>query len=265
MATVALLAHPKREAAAALAGEAGDWLTANGHRALLVDDDASFAGADLAVSLGGDGTMLRTVHRASPLGIPVLGVNVGHLGYLTAVEPADLITALGRCMAGDYEIEERMTLAVEVDGVTHLALNEAVFEKTVSGHTVRLAVTINGQPFTTYAADGLILATPTGSTAYNFSARGPIVSPRHQAIVVTPVSPHMLFGWSLVLAPDEEVGLELEDGRAAALVVDGQQIGILESGQPVRCRRGPHPARLVALEGRDFHQILKAKFGLPEH
>ena len=137
MATVALLAHPKREAAATLAAEAGDWLAANGHTGWLVeDDDASLAGVDLAVSLGGDGTMLRTIHRASPVGIPVLGVNVGHLGYLTAVEPGDLITALGRCMVGDYEIEERMTLAVEVDGESHVALNEAVSGMRCRANTV---------------------------------------------------------------------------------------------------------------------------------
>ena len=264
MATVGLIAHPGRDQAQQLLAQAEAWLRDNGHTAVRIDEHTAFGALDVGVSLGGDGTMLRAVHLLSPAGVPVLGVNVGHLGYLTAVEPTALLDALACCVSGRYEVEERMTLEVDVDGDRRLALNEAVLEKTSSGNTVRLAVAINGRFFATYAADGLILATPTGSTAYNFSARGPIVSPRHEAIVVTPVSPHMLFGWSLVLDPSEEVTVELVDGRSAAVVVDGQSVATLASGQPVTCRRSPHPARLIALQSRDFHQLLKAKFGLPD-
>ena len=126
-------------------------------------DDELGPGLDVAVSLGGDGTMLRTVALVAAAGVPVLGVNVGQLGYLTEVEPAELFAALGKVLGGEHAIEERMMLDVSVEGGPHtLALNEAVLEKTPTGHTVRLSVAIDDEFFTTYAADGLIVATPTG-------------------------------------------------------------------------------------------------------
>ena len=282
MATVALVPHRHRPLAAELAEKAVVWLEERGHEVRVPEEDVVgpllaghawpaekvVSGLDLAVSLGGDGTIIRTVDLLSGSGVPVLGVNVGHLGYLTEVEPADLVASLERFLAGDYRVEERMTLAVEVDGaaakLSCSALNEVVLEKTVSGHTVRLAIALNGVDFTTSAADGLIVSTPTGSTAYNFSARGPIVSPRHRAIVVTPVAPHMLFDRSMVLGEDESIALEVLDGRPAALVVDGRHMATLGAGDVVDCRAGLHDARFVTFGTRDFHRILKAKFGLAD-
>ncbi|MBJ7513490.1 MAG: NAD(+)/NADH kinase, partial [Acidimicrobiia bacterium] len=146
-------------------------------------------------------------------------VNVGQLGYLAEVEPASIATALRRVVAGDYTVDERMMLSVEVEGSTlsgsWRALNEAVLEKSQAGRIVRLDVSINGTFFTTYAADGVIVATPTGSTAYSFSARGPIVSPLHNCMVLTPVSPHMLFDRALVLDPSEEVRFDLKGTLSA--------------------------------------------------
>ena len=165
------------------------------------------------MSLGGDGTMLRTVDLVSGAGVPILGINVGQLGYLTDIEPDDLGAALDRFLAGEGTIEERMLLTVRVERAgqaptEHVAFNEAVLEKTPMGHTVRLAVEVDGEFFTTYAADGLIVATPTGSTAYAFSVRGPIVAPTHRALMLTPVSPHMLFDRTLVLDPGAELRLD---------------------------------------------------------
>ncbi|HVW32343.1 MAG TPA: NAD(+)/NADH kinase, partial [Acidimicrobiia bacterium] len=226
-------------------------------------------GLDFAVSLGGDGTMLRTVDLVAPEGVPVLGVNLGQLGFLTEIEPPELEEALGRALAGDCQISERMTLSVVVDSDgpaagKWLALNEAVLEKCSSGHLVRLAVSMNGKFFTTYAADGVIVATPTGSTAYNFSAQGPIVSPSHRCLILTPVSPHMLFHRSLVLGPDEELGFEVTSQLPVGLVLDGREVGRLSPGDSVSCTQGPWPARLMTLYPRDFHQVLKAKFGLAD-
>jgi NAD+ kinase len=162
-----------------------------------------------------------------------------------------------------------MLLSIHVEGPDGtvraeglVALNEAVLEKTVSGHMIRLDVAINGQPFTTYATDGLIVATPTGSTAYAFSARGPIVAPTHRALLLTPVSPHMLFDRTLVLDAETRIDLTVTGGRPAALTVDGQQVTELCDGDTVRCTAAPFSARVVVLGARDFHQILKAKFGL---
>lgn len=278
MATIAILLHHERGEAHRLAVEAVDWLTAREHAVRLpkeeaaiinradlgVEEDAMAEGCDLAISLGGDGTMLRTVDVVAPKGVPVLGVNVGQLGYLTEVEPADLFDALGRVFAGEHSIEERMMLDVRIgDGLQKVALNEAVIEKSPGG-TVRLLLSLNGEFFTTYAADGVIVATPTGSTAYSFSARGPIVDPAHRAMVITPVSPHMLFDRSMVLAPEASVRLEVQGHRPAIVSTDGQRLAELTHGQGVECTAASIPAKLVRFGGNNFHRILKAKFGLSD-
>ena len=270
-------------------------------------DDATFAnGLTLAFSMGGDGTMLHTVDMVARFSVPVLGVNVGHLGYLTALQPNELPGLLHAVLAGRYTVEERMLLDItvehakesSVDSVSNslanglngvngvggsvargidgsdlvsstdaafgpfIALNDAVLEKSSAGNTVRLGVAFNDEPFMDYSADGLIIATPTGSTAYAFSARGPIVSPRMDALVIVPVSPHMLFDRSLVLHGDESVRATVQEGRTATLFVDGRFAGQLGEGASVLIRRSPHRARLVTLFDRKFHSILKRKFGL---
>ena len=154
-------------------------------------------------------------------------------------------------------------VSVSGDGAWR-ALNEAVVEKHDSGHTVRLLAGIAGEPFTSYAADGLIVATPTGSTAYSLSARGPIVSPKHRAMLLTPVSPHMLFDRTLVLDPSETVTIEVVGFRPAALAVDGQRVATLAEGDVVTCRPAAETARFVRLRPHHFHQILKSKFGLTD-
>jgi NAD+ kinase len=273
MALIAFYTHPGRPEGTAVAERVAGWLEGQGHQsisALRSDGSVSVDGADLLVSLGGDGTLLRAVDAALPGGIPVLGVNIGRLGYLTQVEPNDLETALTRFLAGTHQVEERMTLEVTVDGpdgrplVRRRALNEATVEKTVPGHTVRIAAVIDGRPFVTYAADGLLVSTPTGSTAYNLSARGPVLSPRLRAIVVTPVSPHMIFDRPMVLDPSQRLRLEVLEPRPAVLVVDGVTVSTLGPGSTVECREGDRPALLVTFGTRDFHAILRAKFHLAD-
>lgn len=283
MATVGLVLHHEREQAAELARSASKWLGDRGHGVRLPEPDAGLAGLedravpeaelaaglDLAVSLGGDGTMLRAVDLVAEAGVPVLGVNVGQLGYLTQVEPDDLEPSLDCFLAGGHTVEERMLLDVAVDAspgwegpAHHLALNEAVVEKTPMGHTVRLAVAIDDDFFTTYAADGLIVATPTGSTAYAFSARGPIVEPEHRALLLVAVSPHMLFDRTLVLGPSRRLRLEVSGHRPATLSVDGRNLGPLAPGDAIVCTAAGRSARIVTFGPRDFHRILKEKFGL---
>jgi NAD+ kinase len=282
-----LVLHQERDEAVDLAVEATQRLEAQGHEVRLLEADARDAaladhgvpdgefpkGLDVAVSLGGDGCMLRAVTLVAAEGVPVLGVNLGQLGYLTEIEPPTLWESLDRILAGDYAIESRMLLQVSIltagpAGPTVsdelLALNEAVLEKVPGGHTVRLDVTIDGREFTPYAADGLIVSTATGSTAYNLSARGPIVAPTHRAMVLTPVSPHMLFDRSLVLEPDTVLRLTVTGHRAAALAVDGRMIDELQPGDGIECTASPHQGRLVVFGPRDFHHILKAKFRLSD-
>jgi NAD+ kinase len=280
MATVALVVHPEKDEAAVLAKETIDWLFERDHdvrmpsidAALIgrpelgVDDDGLGPGAALAVSIGGDGTVLRTVDLVAPASVPVLAVNVGQLGYLTEIEPPELFGALERFFAGEHHIEDRMLLDVTVEstGVHAIGLNEAVLEKTPMGHTVRLAVSIDGDPWTTYAADGLIVATPTGSTAYSLSARGPIVAPELRALVLTPVSPHQLFDRSMVFTPETVLRVEVTSYRPATLSVDGRILGALAEGTAVVCTAADKPAHFVSFAHRKFHQILKVKFGLAD-
>ncbi len=264
-----------------LARAAIDWLRQRDHEVRLEESEAEkigvpelgvetsklTSGLDLLLSLGGDGTMLRSVEIAAPDDVPVMGVNLGQLGYLTTVEPAGLTVALKRFLSGSYTIEDRyrVRVAVERKGerpAVFDALNEIVVEKSMVGRTVRLDVDLDGRPFNSYVCDGLILATPTGSTAYAFSVRGPIIDPRHRAILMTPVAAHMLFDRSLVLQPDCVVTVTVAPDRAAAVIVDGSHEGLLEPGDVVRATMSPQPARLVTFGGSDFHSVLRSKFGL---
>ena len=279
MANVAFVVHRERPEAVVRVREAAAWLVDRGHHVRLPVEDAVHVGLDqygcdpdaltkdldLAVSLGGDGTMLRTVDLVADC-VPVLGVNFGTLGYLTEIEPAALVPSLERFFAGDYVVDERMRMVVDVTSAScagrYPALNEAVLGKTPTGQIVRIAVLVDGEYFTTYHADGLIIATPTGSTAYAWSAGGPIISPVAEALLLTPVAPHMLFDRSMVLPRGTCVRLEVVPDRSASLSVDGRNLGLLVAGDTVSCTASPTPARLVTFGTRNFLDILKAKFGL---
>jgi NAD+ kinase len=269
VAAIGFVVHPQREGAPDLARSTGAWLESLGHEAHVLET-GPFPHLDLAVSLGGDGTMLRTVDMVAESGVPVLGANLGHLGYLTAVEPDQLRSALEAFLAGRYRVESRMTLEVSVhDGTARrmlqcAVLNDVVLQRPAGLHTVRLELIVNGSGFMSFAADSLILATPTGSTAYNLSARGPIVSPRARVLIVTAVAPHTLFDRSLVLDADEEVAVVPLEGVPADVVVDGRLAATLRQGWSLHCRQGTHDARLVTFGDRDFHHILKSKFSLPD-
>lgn len=289
MSSVLLVAHHQRPEAASLARAAAAWLAERSHHVWMVPRDADAIGtaelasddapaaADLVVSLGGDGTVLRSVHLLDGAPVPIIGVNVGTLGYLTEVEPNAMLGALERVLGDSggaerrgWRVEERMLLDVSIAPkgcqreIRARALNEGVLEKLEPGHTVRLVVHIDGAAFTSYAADGLIVATPTGSTAYSLSARGPVVSPGHRAMLLTPVSPHMLFDRSLVLDPREEVDVEVAGHRPVVLSVDGQRTATLAAGDVVRFRASASTAQFVRFGEHRFHQILKTKFGLAD-
>ncbi len=276
-----MFVHTQRDAAVDQAQKLISWLDAQDHTVVLPDEEAQALGLtdravgeehisqnlDLAVSLGGDGNVLRAVRLVANEGTPVIGVNFGQLGYLTEVEPEDALDALAGFFAGTHAVEERMRLSVEVEGSSegpYHALNEVVVEKVDSGRTVRLHVDLNDDFFTTYSADGVIVATPTGSTAYSLSARGPIVDPMHHALLLTPVAPHSLFDRTLVLSPDDHVKVTVLEDRDACIAVDGNIVEQLGVGQSVICRASPHPARLVSFGGKDFHRTLKTKFGLAD-
>ncbi len=280
---VVVVAHHTRQEVVPLIRQTEKWLKKNGHQMWMPKSDAIALGldefgsdrsaqdADLLLSLGGDGTILRSVELLGGAPVPILGVNMGTLGYLTEIEPEDLPERLERWINRDDKseivLDERMMLAVTLKSKnknqTWRALNEAVIERQQSGHTVWLDVTINHELFARYSADGVIVATPTGSTAYSMSARGPVVSPRHRAMLLTPVSPHMLFDRSLVLGPTEMLSMQVVGTRPAELAIDGRHVASLDQGDVVSYEADSCSAHFVRFTQQPkFHQIVRAKFGL---
>lgn len=236
----------------------------------LAVDEAEFAvDLDVCVSLGGDGTMLRAASLVAQHGVPILGVNAGRLGYLTEVEPTHLAQSLGQWRRGELKVESRMMLEVTSDAMAgdgepfkDWALNEAVVTRIESGRTVDVLATVKGRPFSNYVADAVIVATPTGSTAYSLSAGGPIVEPDFRALILTPVAAHSVFNRSMILAPTTEVMFTVQGHRGAVLALDGRASLELAPGQSVFCRAADIEAKLLVSGERDFHTVLKEKFHL---
>lgn len=231
---------------------------------ISVDDGSP----DLVLSLGGDGTMLRAARIAHRHDVPLLGVNLGRLGYLTEVEAAGAEEAVRRISTGDYSIDERMmlrsTVSPDGEGEEYVGLNEVLVERTAFHRLVRLNVHVGGEELTAFNADGVIIATPSGSTAYALSAGGPIVSPRAECIVLAPVAAHMIFSRPFVLAADETVEIKLDaSGQKASLVLDGALAREIDDRHTVTVGRHPRPLRLVRLSGPGFIERLRAKLGLP--
>lgn len=226
-------------------------------------------GLDVVISLGGDGTFLRAAHLCRDAGVPVLGVNLGRLGFLAEVELDDLDDALRVVVEGSYRIEERATLEARVAGPAGAAqgagwaLNEVSIEKTARQRLLRMDVHVAGTLFAKVPADAMILATPTGSTAYALSAGGPIVSPRVGATLVVPVAPHTLFDRTVLAAPDEEVRVDLVVDQPPALVsCDGRDPLEVAAGGSVHVVGSRTPVRLVRVNRPDFAAVVRRKFGL---
>jgi NAD+ kinase len=225
-------------------------------------------GIALVVAVGGDGTFLRGAHAAATLGVPVLGVKVGRLGFLTEVEPTDAAPLIVQALAGDAPVEDRLAVVAEpIDGASferQWGMNEIMIEKRARHRLVRLRVELDGEYLTTFSADGVIVATPTGSTAYSFSARGPIVSPSVDVLVVTAVAPHMVFDRSFVLGAEQVVTIEVVGDEPGLLSADGRDAVELPVGGKVRIRRADHPARFVRRpDAAPFVARVRDKFDLP--
>lgn len=282
-----LLGHHTRAEVSTLIGAFDAWARGEGHEVWLSPEDGLALGlqglsserpageADLVVSLGGDGTVLRAVQTLDGRPVPILPVNVGTLGYLTEVAPVDLIDRVGAWLKGsenvDFHLDKRMTVRAELlehggrPSISWRALNEVVLEKQTSGHTIWLDLSINEEQFARYSADGLIVATPTGSTAYSLSARGPLVSPRHRALLVTPVSPHMLFDRALVLDPSESVHIRVVGSRPVDVAIDGRKVTSLGEGDQVKFSKDDSDAVFVRFHVPHFHSIVRQKLGLGEY
>ena len=264
MSSVAFVVHEGRPAAV----EAAESLRATLEAAGVTCVDAAGASADLVVAVGGDGTFLRGARTAARMGAPVIGVKVGRLGFLTEVEPAEGADLIMAALAGAMPIEDRLAVVAEPLGATAFepqwGMNEIMVEKGARHRLVRLRVMVDGAYVTTFSADGVIVATPTGSTAYSFSAGGPIVSPSVEALILTPVAPHMVFDRSIVLDATQSVVLEVVGDEAGILSADGRAAIELPVGSAVRIGAARHRARFVARSGAPpFLARVREKFDLP--
>lgn len=275
--SVGLCLKPQQPQASALVREIAKWLEERGRR-VLADADAGkclgraglarralAAQADLIVVLGGDGTLLAVTRECGESTVPILGVNLGTLGFLTEVTREEVKNALERVLSGDFRTEERMRLDVcarrdERELGRHLALNDAVLNTSALARMIDLEMRADARPVTTYHADGLIVSTPTGSTAYSLSAGGPILDPGLAAIVVTPICPHTLAQRPIVLPESSQIEITVRSrGADVQLTIDGQ-VGIaLGLGDVVSVRRSQHPVRLIVSPFRNHFEILREK------
>ena len=250
-----------------LADEAKD-LNVDGIEAVEPGDHAA-DGAEIAIVLGGDGTFLRAAELTRPTGTPLLGVNLGRVGFLAETEPEALDDTVRHIVNREYVVEERLTLGVTVSvhgtvTAVNWAFNEASVEKSSPERMLEVVLEIDGRPLTSFGCDGVLCATPTGSTAYAFSAGGPVVWPDVDALLVVPNSAHALFARPLVIAPDSTVAVVLAvDGGAAVLGCDGRRTAPVPAGGRVEVRRGEQPVRIARIYPSLFTDRLVAKFQLP--
>ena len=237
--------------------------------ATLTDRTGFVDGTDVVLSFGGDGTFLRAAHRCRDAGVAVLGVNLGRVGFLAEIEVPRLGAAVDALTAGDFLVEERTTVegvVLDPDGEslgTAWALNDVSIEKTARQRLLLMELVVGGEGFAQIPADAMVLATPTGSTAYSLSAGGPILSPTVDALVVTPVAPHSLFDRTIVTGPGEQVEVRvLPDQAPAVLSVDGRDPVHVPAGGAVRASTADTPVRLVRIDPPHFYELVRRKFAL---
>ena len=236
----------------------------------ILGEDVQLKDLELVIVLGGDGTILRAAELVRGCGAPLLGVNLGHVGFLAESERDDLAEAVARVLAYDYEVEERMTLSVRVKLGKKViyeswALNEATVEKASRERMLEVVIEVDGRPLSSFGCDGVVMSTPTGSTAYAFSAGGPIVWPGLAALLLVPLSAHALFARPLVVDADSSLAVEvLERAEAVGILwCDGRRAFELPPGARVVVRRSPVPVRLARLHSGPFTDRLVQKFDLP--
>lgn len=287
--TMLVTAHTGRENVVRSAQQVVEWLTAArievrtiagefscpGAEEVSASDEAA-EGAELVIVLGGDGTLLRAAELSRPAKVPLIGVNLGHVGFLAEAEPAGLADLVTKVVAQMYTVEERMTIDVTVrsDGAvlaSTWALNEATVEKAARERMIEVITEVDGRPLSRWGCDGVVCSTPTGSTAYAFSAGGPVVWPEVEALLMVPISAHALFAPPMVVSPRSVLAVELivaSETSGAVLWCDGRRKVDLPPGARVEVRRGALPVLLARLQAPGAHSggftdRLVVKFGLP--
>lgn len=279
-----LVTHTGHSANTEHARRIAELLTANGFGVRILADEAAdlvlaeatkvsgpdaAAGAEIVIGLGGDGTLLRAAELARPVGAPLLGVNLGHVGFLAEVEVEAIEETVHKVVARSYSVDERLTvdLTVVYDGevvARDWALNEASVEKANRERMLEVLVSVDGRPLSRWGCDGVVCATPTGSTAYAFSAGGPVVWPTVEALLLVPVAAHALFSRPIVVAPSSVMTVDvLPETIPAVMSCDGRRTVQMPPGSRVEVRRGAQPVHVVRLHPQPFTDRLVAKFALP--
>jgi len=282
---VLLVVHTGRKAAVNAARQLGDRLAGAGCVVRVLDDEAAALncdagipvagdetaadGAELVVAFGGDGTLLRAAELARPAGAALLGVNIGHVGFLAEADRADLEITVDRILSRTYDVEARLTLELTLlrrgqQAARGWALNDVTVEKVARERMLELVVEVDGRPLSRWGGDGVVCATPTGSTAYAFSAGGPVVWPSVDALLLVPISAHALFARPIVVPPASRIAVEILPGPGGAIAFcDGRRTIDLETGDRVEITAGHQPVRLVRLQAEPFTDRLVGKFRLP--
>lgn len=279
MDNIGLIANLDKARVITLVKEVISWLEKKDKKIVLPDSCASALGRpdlacaekdwagniDCAIVLGGDGTLLNTARSIAPAGVPLFGINLGQLGFLTEVEVKDTIPALEKFISGTYIVEKRMMLQAVVKrggkvSENFIALNDAVITKGAFARLIRLQTFVNDEYVETYPADGIIISTPTGSTAYSLSAGGPLVTPDLELMMVTPICPHTLYARPLVIDAANRVKVViLSDQGEIMLTIDGQHGFSLLPGDEVIIEKAPYYTKLLKLNRRSFFEILREK------
>lgn len=269
MKKVGIFVHSRLEAAGKLAEDVSKALQSNGVEEVWVLSDwdhrdlgTVIPGTEMLICLGGDGTVLHAARSVIPHEIPILGVNMGRLGFLAEVRPADLIDYLPRLLGGDYRVESRTMLQARVPdwGVTYHALNDVVVGRRTVSRPVYVEVTANGSRLAIHRCDAVIVSTATGSTGYSLSAGGPILHPGSADLIITPVSTHMAVARPIVMPPDTTIDLTVSADKEAIVSVDGQLDHDLDSGQTVTICRSAHYARFIRFsEPKEYYALLSER------
>lgn len=277
MHSVGLVLHPRRDCGAAV-GAVVDWAADRGAKvygapeeigrvrgAIAVSASQLSQHCDLIVSLGGDGTMLRAMRLADGHRVPVLGVNLGRLGFLAEVDIPELAAALSAIDGHRYTTESRLAVDAEIDGQTLTGFNDVAVVRVPGQGSARVSLLVDGSPFVSYAADAVVVATPTGSTAYSFAAGGPIMSPAVEALLVTPAAPHSAYNRGVVLSILDTLALDIlpSSGRLA-IEVDGQVARYVGPGDRIDLRARPGAARVIRLGGTTFYERARRKLRLTD-
>ena len=274
MNVVGIVLHPERDCTGAV-GSILEWADRRDIQVLGIDTEVRRLActaeavtaaelrqrADLLVSLGGDGTMLRAMRLADRQRPPVLGVNLGKLGFLAEVDVPDLPDALSAIENHEFTTEPRLAVDAVIGGQLITAFNDIAFVRFPGQKTAAIAVEAAGRPFVSYAADAIVVATPTGSTAYNLSAGGPILDTDVRAAILNPICPHTLTLRPLVLPDDREIVVRLRSPEDATLTLDGQVGATVLTGDAVRVVKASEPARFVTAHARDHFATLRTKLG----